>query len=74
MRTGNFGDCRPVGAGVSESRIDLGPGYRIYFALDGVEVILLCGGDKSTQSRDIAQAKAFWAAYKEHKADAEKRK
>ena len=57
---GNFGDVKPVGEGVSELRIDYGPGYRVYFTQRGKTlVLLLCGGDKSTQKSDIAEAKSL---------------
>ena len=54
---GNLGDIKPVGQGVSEMRVFSGPGYRLYFSIrDGKRIILLCGGDKSSQSRDIPRA------------------
>jgi putative addiction module killer protein len=60
---GNAGDVRPVGAGISELRINYGPGYRVYFKRRGqMLVVLLCAGDKSTQARDIVLAKALAAA------------
>jgi putative addiction module killer protein len=59
-QTGNLGDVAPVGEGVSEMRIFYGPGYRVYFVQRGSElIVLLCGGDKSTQDADIAEAKAM---------------
>ena len=58
LSLGNPGDVKPVGEGVSEMRIDYGPGYRVYFLTKGKELILLLiGGDKSTQEKDIAKAK-----------------
>lgn len=57
---GNLGDVAPVGGGVSEMRIFYGPGYRVYFVQRGSElIVLLCGGDKSTQGADIEEAKAL---------------
>lgn len=54
---GNFGDCKPVGEGVFEMRVDIGPGYRLYYTRIGVTVfMILVGGDKSTQRRDITAA------------------
>lgn len=58
LQAGNAGDVKPIGEGLSELRISYGPGYRVYFMQQGpIVVILLCGGDKSTQSKDIAKAK-----------------
>ncbi len=60
LRAGNFGDVKSVGDGVSELRVHFGPGYRIYFTRSGDKiVILLCGGDKGSQSKDIRRAKAL---------------
>jgi putative addiction module killer protein len=58
VRLGNLGDVKSVGGGVSEMRVDVGPGYRVYFTRrQRVVVVLLSGGDKSTQAKDIASAK-----------------
>ena len=63
---GNFGDCEPVGEGVSEMRVHVGPDYRVYFARQGTVVyVLLCGGDKSSQKHDIKKAKALAKQLKE---------
>lgn len=65
---GNLGDCEPVGEGVHELRIHIGPGYRVYFANDGLEtILLLMGGDKSDQKTDIKLAKKYFADYKARK-------
>ncbi len=68
VRLGNFGDCKPIknGAGIWEIRIFYGPGYRIYFGKIRQEiVVLLLGGNKGSQTRDIAKAKKHWLSYKE---------
>ena len=66
IEDGNFGDCFPIGDGLSELRIHFGPGYRVYFKNTGKEIIvLLCGGNKSTQERDIVKAKKIARLYKE---------
>ena len=66
LSLGNPGDVKPVGEGLSEMRIDHGPGYRVDFMRRGpLVVVLLCGGDKSSQDRDIALAKTIAAQWKE---------
>ena len=68
MELGNFSNVKGVGAGVFEYRIDFGPGYRVYFAKDGdAIVILLAGGTKQRQDRDIGSARERWADYKNRK-------
>jgi len=65
VETGNFGDSQSVGEGVVELRVNLGPGYRVYFGRHGRSVVLLlCGGDKGSQASDIGQAKALWTEWK----------
>jgi len=65
VEAGNFGDCEPVGEGVTELRIHVGAGYRVYFGRHGkTVVILLCGGDKNSQATDIRRAKDFWSEWK----------
>ena len=64
--SGNLGDHKSVGDGVFELRLQFGPGYRIYFGeVDNTIILLLCGGDKSSQDSDIERAKVYWQEYKE---------
>ncbi len=66
VERGLFGDCEPVGEGVSELRIDWGPGYRVYFGRAGARIVLLLlGCDKRKQQADITQAKEYWHDYQE---------
>jgi putative addiction module killer protein len=66
VELGNFGTAKPVGEGVNELKIDHGPGYRVYYAMNGKSIVLLLlGGDKSTQHKDIETAKAYWKRQKE---------
>jgi putative addiction module killer protein len=67
LELGNFSNVKGVGAGVFEYRIDFGPGYRVYFGKDGETVVILGGGTKKRQDRDIATAHARWSAYKKRK-------
>ena len=68
IRLGNFGDCKSVGSGVSEFRIDYGPGYRVYFGRVGEKIVLLlCGGTKRNQEKDIKLAKEYWYDFKKRK-------
>jgi len=68
LRAGNFGDSKPIGGGASESRIHLPPGYRIYYGVDGDEIIVLAGGYKDSQKADINDALSYWRIHKERKA------
>jgi len=69
LEQGNFSNVKSVGKGVSEYRLDFGPGYRIYFGQEGTTVvILLGGGSKKTQGKDIEKAQTLWAEYKSEKA------
>lgn len=68
LRMGNFGDAKSIEEGVYELRVHFGPGYRIYFGLvDNKVVLLLLGGDKKSQFKDIINAKKYWKKYKEKK-------
>ena len=65
LELGNLGDYKFLGAGIYELRCDFGPGYRIYFGIEGRKIILLLvGGDKKTQRKDIAIAKSYWLTWK----------
>ena len=65
MELGLFGDVEPIGEGLSELRIHHGPGYRVYYGKEGPQsYLLLCGGNKSTQSKDIKRAREYWTDYK----------
>lgn len=69
LKAGLLGDWKSVGEGVCELRIDYGPGYRVYYAQDGEALILLlCGGDKRSQAKDVERAHAYWKDYKTRKA------
>jgi len=66
VELGNYGDAKGVGEGVRELRYTFGAGYRVYFAeVDNVIVLLLCGGDKSSQKRDIKAAQGYWQDYQQ---------
>lgn len=66
LAAGNLGDCKPLRDGVQELKVDVGPGYRVYLSRQGpVLVLLLCGGDKSAQSRDIERAIAYLNDWKQ---------
>jgi putative addiction module killer protein len=68
VRLGNVGDAHGISGGVWELRIDYGPGYRVYYAQSGVATLLiLCGGDKTTQTVDIRQAQTYWAEYQQRR-------
>ena len=67
LEHGLYGDCESVGEGVFELRLFIGPGYRVYFGEEDAHiVVLLCGGDKDSQSRNIKTAKVYWKGYKAH--------
>jgi putative addiction module killer protein len=67
VRAGNFGDCKSVGGGVFELRVAFGPGLRVYYGLYGRQVVvLLGGGDKSSQLRDIRRAQQLWQQFTKH--------
>jgi len=64
-RLGNLGDHKSVGQGVLELRVKIGPGYRVYIGMHGQNlIVLLCSGDKSTQSKDISLAQEYWSEWR----------
>jgi putative addiction module killer protein len=68
LEKGNFGECRHIDGAVWELKLTIGPAYRIYYSLEGLKVILLlCGGDKRSQARDIDRAKRYWIEYRRRK-------
>jgi putative addiction module killer protein len=68
MQNGNFSNSKSVGSGVFENKLDFGPGYRIYYAMEGeLLIILLAGGTKKRQSKDIREAKVAWINYKKRR-------
>ncbi|MBD2606310.1 type II toxin-antitoxin system RelE/ParE family toxin [Scytonema hofmannii FACHB-248] len=75
LKQGNYGDCKSVGGSVQELRFFFGSGYRVYFGeAENDVVILLCGGDKDSQDRDIERAKEYWQAYQEQSDEQETEK
>lgn len=67
LEQGNFGDCKALGDGVYELRVFFGPGYRVYFGEDdNTIVVLLTGGDKRSQAKDIGNAKTYWKEYRRY--------
>lgn len=74
LRHGNFSNCDPVGQGLSELKINYGPGFRVYFGRKDAKVILLlCGGDKSSQVADIRKAHELWQEYQTRAKEAKKK-
>lgn len=70
LEAGNLGDCKSLGQGLWELRLDFGSGYRIYYGQIGLVIILLlCAGDKSSQSRDIELARSYWREYESRRTD-----
>ncbi len=64
LKNGTYGDCEPVGEGVSELRVFYGPGYRVYLRIHGNTIVILLGGDKDDQKSDVQKAKDYWKKYR----------